>query len=209
MTLGAQRRIAICCVLLGAGLLLRALVAAPAESAEPAASAHAAEPSPDALPDVAAAPQATSKLLAELRTRNDELEARERDLGERERSLGELAAEAKSMLAELDGRRNQVEQRITALEKLQGDGVARLAKVYGAMPPARAAELLERLDLEVASVVLSRMKPKTSASVMAAMNPEQALRLSERATRAIDDAAPVVAQKDQPAAKPEEAERFR
>jgi flagellar motility protein MotE (MotC chaperone) len=214
VTLRTQRRIAVGGFLLCAGLVLRAFAATPADSAQPNAPAVPSE-SPPALDT---APQPSSKLLAELRKRNDELEVRERDLGERERSLGELAAEAKSMLAELDGRRGQVEGRIAVLEKLQGDGVARLAKVYGAMPPPRAAELLSRLDLEVASVLLSRMKPKVSASVMAAMDPEQALRVSERATLALEDVQPVgaapspapsPAPPSEPGESADEAGRFR
>lgn len=199
---------------LGALLLLRGLADAPLAFAE---KAGAKSGDKSELPPVDAAPMPTEKLLAELRRRNDALEQRERDLARRERSLEEFNAEAKSTLAELDGRRAQVEERIAALEKLAGDGTSRLSKVYGAMPPARAAELLAKLDPEVASVVLSRMKPKVSAGVMAAMDSEQALLLTELAAFPIDEpevATPPPA--DAPAAPPaspdpsnDEAERFR
>ncbi len=210
MTLRTRRRIAVGGFLLCAGLVLRAVAATPARSVHP----EAPDTPPGGRPAVETAPRPSSTLLAELRKRNDELEVRERNLRERERSLGELAAEAESMLAELEGRRSQVEERVAVLEKLQGDGVARLAKVYGAMPPPRAAELLSRLDLEVASVLLSRMKPKVSASVMAVMDPEQALRLSERATLAVEavrpvGAAPSPASPHEPGESGDEGRRFR
>ena len=209
-----RRGLGMIAMTLGALLLLRGLGDAPLAFAEKAAAKSGDK---SELPPVDAAPLPTEKLLAELRRRNDALEVRERDLARRERSLEEFNVEAKSTLAELDSRRAQVEERIAALEKLAGDGTSRLSKVYGAMPPARAAELLAKLDPEVASVVLSRMKPKISASVMAAMDSEQALLLTELAAFPIDEPEagmpPVAEAPAAPPAKPDpsndEAERFR
>jgi len=117
-------------------------------------------------------------LVREIRERTETLDRREEALAERERSLEELSGEARRLLDDLATRREQVEQRIAALEALQGDGVNRLAKVYGAMPPARAAALLEQLDRDMASALLARIKPKKSAELLAAMTPETALELT-------------------------------
>lgn len=134
-------------------------------------------------------------LLRQVQTRLEELERRERELAERERSLGELSAEATRALDALEALRGTVDQRIATLEALRGDGVGRLAKVYAAMPPARAAALLERLEPEVATVLVGRMKGKRSAAVLASMSPESALRVS-RAT-----ALPLPAVGDAPASE--------
>lgn len=184
MKLATQRRALLGAALLGVALGLRTL--APAQAASQSAAADAAAP-PKWTPTAAETDSPASRLLDELRRRNEELDARERDLATRERSLEELAAEAKNTLGELDLRRAQLEQRIEALAALQGDGVMRLARVYAAMPPARAAELLAQLDVEVASVVLARMKPKVSAGVLAAMGSDQALRLTVRAALPFDE----------------------
>ena len=161
-----SRHVVLAVLVLGTGALAPAFANAPTAAAQKAADA---------------APVPTERLLGELRRRNDALDQRERDLGQRERSLADLEREAKSTLALLEDRRAQVESRIAVLQKLAGDGPERLAKVYAAMPAARAAELLAKLDPEVAAVVLNRMKPKLSANVMAAMDSERALQLTELA----------------------------
>ncbi|MEB2344398.1 MAG: hypothetical protein OZ948_06650 [Deltaproteobacteria bacterium] len=144
----------------------------------------AAQDPPTPSSGVAAAPSEEGELaplLRQVQTRLEELDRRERELAERERSLGELSTEATRTIDTLAALRGTVDQRIATLEALRGDGVGRLAKVYATMPPARAAALLERLEPEVATALVGRMKGKRSAAVLASMAPESALRIS-RAT---------------------------
>lgn len=161
--------------------LLAAIVLASAHSAPPA-GAQGKAPEPDTT-----ATMPTSEgheglvpvgFVREIRERTEALDRREEALNERERSLEELAGEARRLLDALALRREQVEERIATLEALQGDGVNRLAKVYGAMPPASAAALLEQLDADLASALLARIKPKKSAALLAAMAPGTALELT-------------------------------
>ena len=143
----------------------------------PAGAEEEPGPVPPALRD------GVDRLAEELRERQRALEAWERDLDERERSLSDLEARLDARLAELAEIRELVDERVARFSEEAGDRVARLAKVYAAMPPTRAAPLLQRLEVELATEVLARMKPKKSAAVLAVMAPERALVLSRRVAR--------------------------
>ncbi len=58
--------------------------------------------------------------------------------------------------------------------------VARLAKVYGAMKPAKAAPILETLDPEIVLDVVSRMKDRQAAKVLSFMDRALASEISYR-----------------------------
>jgi len=58
--------------------------------------------------------------------------------------------------------------------------MARLAKVYGAMKPAKAAPILETLDPDTVIEIVSRMKERQAAKVLAAMNAAMASEISQR-----------------------------
>jgi len=124
---------------------------------------------------------AVAPLLQQVQERLAALDQRERELAERERSLADLSAETGRALDALETLRGTVEQRLATLAALRGDGVARLARMYAAMPPARAAAAREKLEPEVAAAVVGRMRDKRSAAVLASMAPESALRAA-RAT---------------------------
>ena len=46
------------------------------------------------------------------------------------------------------------------------------------MPPSRAAELVESLELELATQVLAKMKPKQSAALLPLLSEPRALSIS-------------------------------
>jgi flagellar motility protein MotE (MotC chaperone) len=123
---------------------------------------------------------AATPLLEEIRSQNALLDRRERKIEERERTLGELEFLVEERLAEIERIRGILESRIEAWEQQNGDRVRRLAKIYSEMPPGRAAPLIESLDVELATRILSRMKYKDSAAVMALLSPERALRVSRQ-----------------------------
>ena len=129
-------------------------------------------------------------LMEALRTRDLELERRARDLDERERTLAELESRIAERLAEIQEIQRTVEERIQAWEGQDGTRIKKLAKVYESMPPGTVAPLLENLELDLATSIVSRMKPKKSAAVLAVMDREEALVLSRRVARPLAPAEP-------------------
>lgn len=71
-----------------------------------------------------------------------------------------------------------------------------LARIYQAMKPAKAAAVFEQLDMEVQMKVAQRMRPASTAAILAAMSPKGAASLSMALARksAIKPMAPAAAQ---------------
>lgn len=163
--------------LLGLGLLLTALAPdAPGMAQDLGAQdAKPAEPSE--------APSPSERLLSAVREQTLRLEQSEQEILAREQAVVALEAEALRILEEARRIRVAVEERIATWESQLGDRVARLSKVYAEMPAKRAAPLLEGLELDLATEVVARMKPKDSAAVLAKMSEPHALKISRRVAR--------------------------
>ncbi len=152
-----------------------AVVVLLATLAVPSAPWAEEEPVPEMASDYG-----VTNLLTEIRAREAELDRRERELDDREHSLQALEAEATRQLAEIERIASTVEERIAAWEADNGDSVRKLAKIYAAMPPTRAAQLLEELEVELATQIVARMKDKKSAAVLAQISERRALSMSRR-----------------------------
>ncbi|MBK7947306.1 MAG: hypothetical protein IPK00_00775 [Deltaproteobacteria bacterium] len=193
-------------------LLFSAPFVARAESAKASAveaagaaegSARSKGESDAALPDATAAllsgpgfSKGVDLILSEVRAREVEIARRELELGEREAAVKELEAMVAERAGELEKIRGEVEARILAWTRQGQDRIEQLSGVYAVMPPAEAADLLAKLDLDLAVSIIQKMKKKVSASVLAAMKPERALLVSRRILQPLDPAT------DAPPARP-------
>ncbi len=86
-------------------------------------------------------------------------------------------------ITSLEVDREEIETRIAEWETQDGDRIKKLSKVYAALPPIKAARLLSDLELDLAVSVLSGMKQKNSAQVLAVIAPDRALVMSRRMVR--------------------------
>lgn len=118
-------------------------------------------------------------LLSEIRTRMTELDRREADLSERQNAIDELERAVEVRIRELDEISQRVEKQINGWEEAQGaKSLSRLAKIYGAMPAQDAADLIESLELELATNVFAKMKPKKSAALLPLLSEERAISIT-------------------------------
>lgn len=97
-------------------------------------------------------------------------------LEEAERRLAQRAAELEQFAAELQTRSGE-------LDAAQAARIARLVKVYEAMKPKQAAEVFDRLPLDLAVGVAAEMREAKIAAVLAAMSPDRAQRLTTELAR--------------------------
>jgi flagellar export protein FliJ len=125
-------------------------------------------------------------ILAEVQVREVVLARRELELAEREGAVKELEAMVGERAGELEKIRAEVETRILAWSAQGQDRIEQLSGVYSAMTPADAAQLLGKLELDLAVSVIRQMKKKVSASVLAAMKPDRALLVSRRILQPLD-----------------------
>ena len=144
---------------------------------------------------------------------------RDRAAAERNRALDlrEQAARAaeERLKAEMQNGQGAPKSSSAKAEEVESpyDG---LARIYQPMKPAKAARVFEQLELEVQVEVAQRMRDRATASILAAMSPGAAARLSMAMTgrMAAAPAAPTAAQRPaqppqrqlaQPAQKPAQA----
>jgi flagellar motility protein MotE (MotC chaperone) len=128
----------------------------------------------------AATPYAIEPVLAEVRAREARLERRERDLAERERTHSELEALVAAQLQEVAEQRATMQSRIEAWQKEGGERIQQLAKIYAAMTPTKAARLIDSLEANLATQILSKMKHKKSAAVIERVSKDRALTVSRQ-----------------------------
>jgi flagellar motility protein MotE (MotC chaperone) len=112
----------------------------------------------------------------ELEERGGRLEKREGEFAAKERELAIRLTELKEISEKLKIEREKGDkQRNTQLDQL--------ANVYGSMNPPEAAHLLEQLDIQVALSLVERMPEKRMAQILALMNAQRALELTNLLTR--------------------------
>lgn len=110
---------------------------------------------------------------AELEDRSGRLEQREHEFATRDRDLAARLTELKELSERLKLEREKGEkQRNVQLDQL--------ANVYGSMNPPEAAHLLEQLDITIAHSLIQRMPEKRIGQILALMNAERALDLTNR-----------------------------
>lgn len=119
--------------------------------------------------------------------RESELKKREEALKAEEARLAEIKKELAEEMGRVTTLRRDIEKMLTDNKALLGlaEGeqekkLKQLAKIYESMPPDQLAVILEKLDVNLALAVVSRMKPKQAAKAMAAVNPDLSVQLSKR-----------------------------
>lgn len=123
------------------------------------------------------------KLLSLLLEKQKALDAQEIFLKTEEKRLNSLRDE---ILSKIDGLR-EIEGRLTELlETVKGVNEEKyrgLAKVYEAVPPARAGSMLEKLDTKTAAAILMNMKSKKAGVILGHVDPAKSVKITKEITR--------------------------
>ena len=131
---------------------------------------------------------AEKTIPAQLRKREQELKEKERRLIEKEESLVPLKQEIDAKLEELNTLQLQLTAYVKKLadrEKALNDSKnAHLVALYKAMEPAKAAAIMDKLNIETVVTILRHMKGKSAGKIMAMMKPERGALVSEKLSRA-------------------------
>lgn len=172
--MGAYILVALFCC---AKVAVSAFEAAGVGSVEPVQAAVVAAPKgPQWSKEEAKVLMALDHRRAELEERAGRLEQRELEFTARDRDLALRLTELKELSERLKIERQKGErQRDTQLDQL--------ANVYGSMNPPEAAHLLEQLDIQIAQALIERMPEKRIGQILALMNAQRALELTNRLSR--------------------------
>jgi flagellar motility protein MotE (MotC chaperone) len=118
--------------------------------------------------------QSEIDLLQALSARRDQIDAREKSLAQREQLLQAAEKRLEEKVAELEGVKAELLRLIGRRNEEEDSRLRSLVRIYEAMKPKEAAQILEKLDMDVVVGVIERMKEAKVAPILAAMLPERA-----------------------------------
>lgn len=152
---------------------------APTEPAKNTEVAAATLPATAEMPrDPTRFTQGEIDLLQKLSERRDALDKRERELEQREAMLRAAEKRFDEKVAELEGLKTQLRSLVDQRSKDEEERLRSLVRIYETMKPKEAAQILEKLDLDVVVGVIGRMKENKVAPILASMLPERAKTLT-------------------------------
>lgn len=139
------------------------------------------------------------EVLQSLSKRRAEMDKREQALETREALLSATEQELDKKVGELDALRDEIKTLLGQQEKMEGDRINSLVKIYENMKPKEAATIFNTLDMDVLLNVISRMSERKSSPILASMAPDKARLVTIRlaAQRKLPDAAKPEATKQQ------------
>jgi flagellar motility protein MotE (MotC chaperone) len=148
-----------------------------------AAADTTSEPAMTAPPPDADASPAELDVLKQLSDRREQLEKRSRDLDTRESLLKVTETRVDNKIKEMETLRLQLQSMVSQASEAQQAQLDNLVKIYETMKPEEAARVFETLDMPVLLSVIQRMKPKSTAPIMAKMAPEKAKEVTVALTK--------------------------
>jgi flagellar motility protein MotE (MotC chaperone) len=175
-------------VVVGTGLLILnasgLIHDAYAQINRPAATDAMAQPVPFnkdfAGDDTQVASASEVDILTSLSKRRGELDAREAQIQVQANILAATEARVDAKVAQLKALQSQISVLLGQRDAAQEKQLASLVKTYSAMKPKDAARIFDSLNEQVLLPVVADMKSDVLAPVLAAMNPEQAQKLTVR-----------------------------
>ena len=101
----------------------------------------------------------------------------EEQIDEKLNQLKKLQEQVKSDMALLEEKKTQKEQEREAAYEAK---IGRLVKMYAGMKPKNAAQIVDKMKLEVAQEIFLRMREASASQILAFVDSEKAAKISER-----------------------------
>lgn len=144
----------------------------------PKEDVHAAGTHTGAVADPA---QSEGRGLATLlEKKQKELTEREAGLVDREERLKEVKAGIEKKIEEFTKLKEVIETFVKKLDEAEAERTKKIVKIYESMPAEDVASRIEKLDEGMAVTILASMSEKKAAKILAMVNIDKAVRLTER-----------------------------
>ncbi len=142
---------------------------------KPGTASSEAAPMPSGEPpaDEESSP-AEMDILKQLSARRQALDHRAQDIDKREALLKIYEQRIEQKTRELTALRQQIQTLLGQANETQAAQLDNLVKIYETMKPEDAAKIFDTLDMQILLGVIQRMKPKSTAPIMAKMSAERA-----------------------------------
>ena len=148
------------------------------------AQTSAKTPAPASLKDVMDdGLQNERNILALLQKKQKELDAREGAIKAEEEKILALKKEIMDKIEVLKALETRLSSKLEAEKVNESKRVKDLAKVYEAIPPQKAAAMLEKLDLKTAAGITIQMKRDRAGAIWGFLPPQRATDITREITR--------------------------
>ncbi|MGR3310241.1 MAG: MotE family protein [Candidatus Brocadiales bacterium] len=108
------------------------------------------------------------------------LESMETNLDAEKEELAALRYEITETIKLAGEKKAELKKEVITFEQLEMKNLKKLAAVYGGMKPDKAAAIVKKMDEDTAVKILSLMDGRSSAKILQAVEPDRAVRLSEK-----------------------------
>jgi flagellar motility protein MotE (MotC chaperone) len=120
------------------------------------------------------------KTLQDLGTRRQQLDAWQAQLNSQSQLIEAADGKLDSRIQQLQALKTQIQALIDQASKTQTDDTNRMIKVYEAMKPQAAAQVLTTMADDVRLPIAAGMKDRALAAILAVMTPDAARELTEK-----------------------------
>ncbi len=117
-------------------------------------------------------------LLAAIQAREAQLAEREAYIDRRSQTLAVAEQRIRAQMAALTAAEEKLAATLSLADNATEQDVARLTEVYQRMKPAEAAAIFQTMDIQFAAGFFSRMRPESSAAIMANLPADLAYSIS-------------------------------
>jgi flagellar motility protein MotE (MotC chaperone) len=132
-----------------------------------------------ALVASAPAPAPEKGILAVLSRKEKELQAREEELVRNEERLNIVKADIEKRLGELKAEHEEIAALVKKIDEINDQRNKKIVKIYESMNPEEAADRIEKLDEEMAVMILASMSERKAAKVLSFVDISKSAKLSQ------------------------------
>jgi flagellar motility protein MotE (MotC chaperone) len=150
-----------------------------AKPGEPQVATTAAAPVAELPRDPTRFSQSEIDLLQALSQRRDKLDDRERQLDQREALLKAAEKRLEEKVADLDAVKLELQQMQSRNNQEEDARLRSLVRIYESMKPKEAAQIFDKLEINVLLGVVERMKENKVAPILASMQPDRARQVTD------------------------------
>lgn len=125
------------------------------------------------------------KVLDKLRMVKKQLDRRAKALDAREQAAKAAEAKAADRITQLQKLEASIQDQLQQEQNIRSKKIKKLAAVYDGMKPAKAAPMVELMDMRTVVRMFSRMDEKKVGKILSFMPPKKAVKISEAMTERI------------------------
>lgn len=123
---------------------------------------------------------ANSKTFIAIQSEKKELQKERERLSESQKRIDMLQSELEEKRLALEKKREEIEKLVSKSDSLDNKKIKELSKIYGAMRPAEAGEIIETLQDELASKIIANIgDERQKGKILSALSNDKAVRISK------------------------------